>query len=83
MAKTATVRARTEPELKRKAEALIRRMGLSPTVVISMLYRAIVQRGRLPFEPNATTRAAMRDAERGTDLIRADTRQELFSKLAE
>lgn len=83
MAKTAMIRARTEPEVKKKAEAIIGEMGLSVTAVITMLYRAIIRHGGLPFEPNAATLAAMRDAEEGTDLIRAESMDELIVLLAE
>jgi len=83
MSKTAMIRARTEPEVKEKAEAIIHAMGLSPTAVITMLYRQIIRLRGLPFQPNATTLAAMRDAELGRDLIRADSVDELIGLLAD
>jgi DNA-damage-inducible protein J len=83
MAKSATIRARTEPDVKEKAEAVIRDLGLSPSAVITMLYRAIIRLRGLPFEPNTTTLAAMRDAELGKDLIEAGSMDELIVLLAE
>ena len=83
MAKSATIRARTEPEVKRKAEAIIRELGLSPSAVITMLYRAIIRRRALPFELNATTLAAMQDADRGTNLIEAESIDDLIVQLDE
>jgi DNA-damage-inducible protein J len=83
MAKSATIRARTEPDVKEKAEAVIRELGLNPSTVITMLYRAIIRRRALPFEPNATTLGAMHDAEHGTNLIEAESIDGLITLLDE
>lgn len=71
MSKTETIRARVEPELKHDAEAVLRALGMTPTEAITMFYRQVTLHGGLPFDvrlPNAETRAAMRDAEKGRDL---------------
>jgi len=71
MAKTETIRARVEPELKREAEAVLKALGLNASEAITLFYRQVALRRRLPFEiklPNETTRAAMRDALEGKDL---------------
>jgi DNA-damage-inducible protein J len=83
MAKSAMIRARTEPEVKKKAEAIIHALGLNPTTVITMLYRQIIRLRGLPFEPNTTTLAAMRAAESDHDLIRAGSVDELMDLLAD
>ena len=66
MAKTETIRARIEPELKREAEALFSQLGLSAAEAIRLFYKqATLQRG-LPFAvrlPNAETREALRQAQ--------------------
>jgi DNA-damage-inducible protein J len=80
-AKTAMIRARTEPQVKRRAEAVIRKLGLSPTDAITMFYLQIIRLGGLPFRPNATTLAAMRDAEREENLVRSDSAEEFFAEL--
>jgi DNA-damage-inducible protein J len=77
------IRARTEPDVKEKAEAVIREMGLNPSSVITMLYRAIIRRGALPFDPNITTLAAMRAAKRAENLIRAKSADDLIGLLAD
>jgi DNA-damage-inducible protein J len=82
--KTAFVRARTEPELKKRAEAVLNQLGLTPSAAINMFYRQIVLRQSLPFEvvlPNAATREAMRDAQSSRDLIEAGTVDELIEEL--
>jgi DNA-damage-inducible protein J len=83
MAKSATIRARTEPDVKVKAEAVMHELGLNPSAVITMLYKAIIRLRRLPFEPNATTLAALEDARLGRDLIRAESMDDLFVLLEE
>lgn len=84
VAKTATVRARVEPELKEQAEEVLEELGLSPTVAITMLYEQIVRRHGIPFEvalPNAATRRAMHAAETGRGVTRAQNASELLRQL--
>ena len=71
MAKSETIRARVEPELKREAEAVLKALGLNASEAITLFYRQVALRQGLPFEvklPNETTRAAIRDALEGKDL---------------
>lgn len=84
MPKTATVRARVEPNLKAKAEEVLGELGLNPTTAIVMYYEQIVRRHAIPFEvslPNATTLEAMRDAETGRGVTQAKSVDEFFAKL--
>jgi len=77
MAKTATVRARVEPALKSEAEDVLEQLGLSATTAITLFYEQITLRQALPFDvaiPNATTRAAMADAEAGRVTRAADAK---------
>jgi DNA-damage-inducible protein J len=50
MAKSEMIRARVEPELKRRAETILSRLGVTPTAAITMLYTQVVLRRGLPFE---------------------------------
>ena len=62
MSKSATVRARLEPELKDHAETVFHRLGLNATQAITMFYRQVELRGGLPFDvvvPSATTKRTM------------------------
>ena len=71
MAKTETIRARIEPDLKAEAESILKTLGLSPTEAIRLFYRQVALRRGLPFSveiPNAETREAMRQAVEGEDL---------------
>ena len=68
MSKTETIRARVEPELKQEAEAVLKALGLNASEAITLFYRQIALRRGLPFDvklPNATTRAALREAVEG------------------
>ncbi len=59
MPKSAMVRARVEPKLKRDAEGLFERLGLSTTQAITLFYRQVALRQGLPFDvviPSVTTR---------------------------
>ncbi len=81
MAKSAMIRARTEPAVKRRAEAVIRALGLTPTAAITMFYRQIIRLRGLPFEPNTTTLTAMRETARGENLIRANSMDDLLDEI--
>jgi DNA-damage-inducible protein J len=80
MAKTETIRARVEPELKREAEGVLKALGLNASEAITLFYRQVALRRGLPFEirlPNELTRAAMRDALEGRDLTEWTDLEEL------
>lgn len=84
MPKSAMIRARMEPDLKDRAEAMLEQLGLSATTAITLFYRQIVQRRGLPFDlriPSAATQRAMRDARTGRGVIKAESMRELLAKL--
>ena len=63
MAKTETIRARVEPELKREAERVFAELGLSASEAFTLFCRQVVMRRGLPFAveaPNEDTLAAVR-----------------------
>lgn len=65
MPKTAMIRARMEPDLKKDAEEVLAEVGLSPTEAIRLFYRQVYLQKGLPFEvrvPKAATRAAAAQA---------------------
>ena len=84
MAKTATVRARIDPELKAEVEALFRRLGLSTTEAINIFYNQVQLRKGLPFSvvvPNKTTKKTLEDTDAGRNLTRCDNVDDMFDKL--
>ena len=65
---SATVNTRIDANLKAKAETVLRRLRLTPTDAVRLLYTQITLRRGLPFDlaiPNAETVAALEEAERG------------------
>jgi len=50
MAKTVSINARIDPELKEQAELILDKLGLTSSGVISMLYKQIVLNRGLPFD---------------------------------
>lgn len=84
MAKTEMIRARVEPELKHRAEEVLRELGLSATEAITLFYKQVAMHKGLPFElriPNADTAEALRQAETGADLIEYATLEDLKTSL--
>lgn len=65
MSKTQTVRARVEPELKRGAEAVLKKLGLTSSEAITLFYTQVKLTKGLPFPvrvPNKQTRTALKEA---------------------
>ena len=63
--KSDIVRARIQPRVKRDAESILKRLGVSHSTFINMSYRAVVEAGGIPFSlhvPNAGTAKVLRDA---------------------
>ena len=71
MGKTETVRARVEPQLKRDAEAVLRKIGLTSSEAITLFLTQVKLTKGLPFPlslPNRQTRRAIRQARAGKDV---------------
>jgi len=83
MAKTAMTHARLTPEVKEKAEAILRELGISISSAYEMFYLQIIAHRGLPFDPrlpNATTIQAMEDAREGKGKTYAGVK-EMFDDL--
>ena len=84
MAKTATVRARIERELKSEVEKLFKKLGLSTTEAINLFYRQVRLRNGLPFEvvvANKTTEKVFKDTDAKRNLVRCEDAEDMFDKL--
>ncbi len=80
------VRARIDSATKDRAAVALEAMGLSISDAIRLLMMRVADERKLPFEimvPNATTRAAMLDAEQiiKTRRARYKNAKEVFDKL--
>jgi DNA-damage-inducible protein J len=65
MGKTETIRARVEPALKRDAEAVLKKLGLTSSEAITLFLAQVKLTKGLPFSvrlPNKETRRAVREA---------------------
>jgi len=78
MGKTQTVRARVEPGLKRDAEAVLKKIGLTSSEAITLFLTQVKLNKGLPFAvriPNKQTQQAIRGA-------REDKNVEEFASVA-
>lgn len=70
--KTANIRVRVDPDLKKEVESIFSGLGLSPEEAINMFYDQVSQFHGLPFAvklPNKEMREALRQAETGEGLV--------------
>ena len=84
MSKTETVRARIEPDLKKRAEKIFRRIGLNSTQAITLFYKQVELRDGLPFNvviPNETTWRTFEDTDAGRNLVVCEDAEDMFEKL--
>ena len=66
--KTATARARINPDIKEKAEHILHELGLSVSGAFELFYRQVILNNGLPFElkiPNDVTDKAIDDSRNG------------------
>ena len=78
--KTQMIHARIEPRLKKSAEAIFSKIGLSTTEAIRLFLRQVELHRGLPFPvvtPTKETVAAMREANSGEGLRRYGSFREL------
>jgi len=84
MAKAGTISARMDPELKRNAEKLFKKLGLTTTQAITLFYKQVeLQRG-LPFGiqiPNESTAQALVEARTRQNLANFNTLDDLLEDL--
>jgi DNA-damage-inducible protein J len=84
MGKTATVRARIEPDLKDHAEAVFARLGINATQAITIFYKQVELRNGLPFDlavPAPATKKTFHATDAGRDLVVCEDADDMFAKL--
>lgn len=83
-AKTGYINARVEPKLKKSAEAVLDRIGLSTTDAVTMFLKQIVAQKGLPFPakiPNRETIRAFRDIEAGRTERFTGSTEDIFDQI--
>ena len=86
MRKTETIRARVEPRLKRDAEAVLKKIGLTSSEAITLFLTQIKLTNGLPFAvrvPNEETKRALRDARARRGLETFESASEWAKKVRE
>lgn len=79
--KSAIVHARVEPQTKKRAEGVLRKLGLTPTQAIRLFYHQICLHGGIPFPvlvPNAVTKRTLEKSRAGEDVETFDTLEDMM-----
>ncbi len=85
MAKTAMIRARTNPELKSEVEDIFKRLGLNTTQAINLFFSQVCLYKGLPFEvkiPNKTTLRTFKKTDQGKELFEYKNLDEFVGKMS-
>jgi len=83
--KTEVINFRVEPGLKRLAENILKRIGLTTTDAFTLFMHQLVLQEGLPFEvkvPNKKTRRALKNAFEGKNLIKYNSLEELIREFS-
>lgn len=84
MAANTVVRARINEGVKDQASEVLDQLGLSVSDVIRITLTKVANEKRLPFDmyvPNTETAEILAKSERGEDVNRADSAEDLFEQL--
>ncbi len=82
--KSATIRARIEPELKSSVESILVSLGLNTSDAITLFYKQIELHNGLPFKveiPNNETIKTLKDADSKQNLTEYTDSQDMYNKL--
>lgn len=82
--KTATVRARIEPELKHDVESVLVQLGLSFSEAIELFLRQVKLNNGIPFDiriPNKVTTKTFKNTDKGKGLVRHKNAKAMFDQL--
>jgi DNA-damage-inducible protein J len=84
MSKNAVISARIEDKLKRNAESILSKLGITPSEAITIFYKQVELRKGLPFEvkiPNKITMKAFQDSENGKNIKSHKNLNDLYEDL--
>jgi len=84
--KTDTIHMRVNPETKKTADSILKRLGMSTAEAITIFLNQVILNGGLPFDvrlpvPNETTLRAMYEAENNIDIHEFDSAEDMFKEL--
>ena len=84
MAKTTTISARIDPNIKKQAEQVFRELGLTSSQAITLFYKQVELQQGLPFIvkiPNDLTSETLETARSRSNLEGFNTAEDLFEDL--
>jgi len=84
MARTATIQARIDPEIKSRAQKIFNTLNISMSEAISIYLTQVALHKGIPFDvkiPNELTAATLRKSEEGKELNEVGSVDELFQEL--
>jgi len=84
MAKTTTISARIDPNIKKQAERVFRELGLSSSQAITLFYKQVELQQGLPFIvkiPNDLTAETLETARSRSNIESFNTVEDLFDDL--
>lgn len=84
MAKTAVVQARIDPEVKNRAQTILNKLNISISEAISIFLTQVSLNRGIPFEikiPHDLTADVLAKSEKGEELHKVSTADELFQEL--
>lgn len=84
MAKTATITAKIEPELKKEVDNIFKSLGLSTSEAITMFLQKVKRQKGLPFDSKVPTEETLRvieDTDAGKDLVECKDFDDFVRKL--
>lgn len=84
MARTSTIQARIDPEIKAKAQKILSNLNISMSEAISLYLTQVALHRRIPFDiviPNELTAETFRKSEEGKELNEVGSVDELFEEL--
>ena len=84
MNKSATIRARVTPDLKREVEQIFKTLGLTATEAITLFYNMVKLQQGMPFEikiPNRETQKVIQDSRKGINVTTHRSLDDYFAKI--
>ena len=84
MTKTATLTVRLDPDVKKRAQKVLDRLGITTSQAVNMYFKQISAENGLPFRPhipNEETERVLEEAFAGKNLHTAKDANDLFTQL--
>ena len=84
MAKTATIQARVDPDVKNKAQNILNKLNITMSEAISIFLTQVSLNRGIPFDvkiPNDLTSDILLKTEKGEDIHKVSSVDELFQEL--